>query len=417
MKKKIARPACWLLCLLVILWGTSLSACGLGAPTAKPVTITFAYPDYDQAFYEGLLPKFKEQQPSITVELHPWQTSSRYRSDTTTDVSVVGSDVLSTSNPQDALPVSSLPLDAFIEQDTTFKVEDFYPGTMDAFKLEGKTYAIPSGLDPWVMYYNRDLFDQYQVPYPQTGWTWDDFLLKAGALTHQDEDIFGYINRAAYSDALFFLMQHGGQLVDQAGKPTLDDPLNIEAMQWYAGLFQDYHVAPTPQEAYAAFGYSQQYDLLGILKGKVGMWIGPLSERGGTTTDQAKWPMQWGVAPLPRDKIAFTGSYFEGFAISAASTNAPSAWKWISFLSQQAPMRLMPARRSQAESQDYANKAGKDVASAAQASLENVLLATPDTVNKLAPVFNLFFETVTRVVADQVPVEDALKAAQQSTGQ
>ncbi len=414
MKKNLARPGGWLLCLMIILWGTGLSACGLGAPTVQPVTITFAYPDYDQAFYEGLLTKFKVQEPAITVELHPWRSSSGYRSDTITDVWVAGSDVLSTSNPQDALTATALPLDAFIEQASDFNPGDFYPETLGAFKLEGKTYAIPSGLDPWVMYYNRDLFDRFQVAYPQPGWTWDDFLVTAGALTHKEEDMFGYTPRAFYQDALFFLMQHGGHLVDETGKPTLDDPLNVAAMQWYTGLFLDYHVAPTPQEANAAFGYAQDNALLGILKGKVGMWIGPLSERGGMTTELAKWNMQWGVVSLPRDKVAFTGSYFEGLAISSASKNAPSAWKWISFLSQQAPIRLMPARRSQAESQQYASQAGKDVAAAARASMENILLATPDTVNKLGPVFNLFFETVTRVIANGVPVEDALKAAQKS---
>jgi ABC-type glycerol-3-phosphate transport system substrate-binding protein len=413
MRKIIARCRHWLHYLLIILWGMSLSACGLGAPAVVPVTITFAYPNYDQAFYEGLLTKFKAQEPAITVELHPWRPSSGYRSDSLTDVMVVGTDVLSTSNPQDALTASAIPLDALIEQQSDFNSSDFYPGTLDAFKLEGKTYAIPSGLDPWVMYYNRDLFDRFQVPYPQTGWTWDDFLLKAGALTHKDEELFGYTPRLNYEDALFFLMQHGGRLVDETGKPTLDDPSNVEALQWYTRLFQYYHVAPTQQEAEAAFGYARDTAILGILKGKAGMWIGPLSERGGMTTDQVKWNMQWGVAALPRDKFAFTGSYFEGFAISAASKNVSSAWKWISFLSQQAPARLMPARRSLAESQQYASQAGQDAAAAARASMENVLLATPDTVNKLGPVFNLFFETVTRMVNNTSPVEDALKAAQQ----
>jgi multiple sugar transport system substrate-binding protein len=416
MKKNTARPGYWLLCLLVILWGTSLSACGLGAPAVTPVTITFAFPGYDQAYYDGLLEKFKNQEPAITVELHSWQTSSGYRPDNVYDVSVVETEVLSPANPQDAISASAMPLDAYIEQESAFKVDDFYPGTLDAFKLEGKTYAIPSGLDPWVLFYNRDLFDRYQVPYPQPGWTWDDFLLKAGALTHKEEGSFGYVPRQYFPDALFFLMQHGGQLVDSSGKPTLDDPLNVEAMQWYAGLIQEYHVAPTQQEAYNAFGYSQDYAILGILKGKVGMWIGPLSERGGTT-DQVKWNMQWGIAPLPREKLAFTGAYFEGFAISTASKNAPAAWKWISFLSQQAPVRLMPARRSQVESQDYANRAGKDVAAAAQASLENILLATPDTVHKLGPVFDLFFQTVNQIASGKISAEEALKAAQQRAGQ
>ncbi len=409
----LSRPVNKLFCTLAILLVVSLSACGAIAPTAPPVTITFAFPDYDQAYYDSLLTKFKAQQPGITVELHPWQTSSGYRSDTVYDVSVVGSDVLSMNDPQDAITTYAMPLDAFIDQEPNFNAGDFYPGTLGAFKLEGKTYAVPSGLDPWVMYYNRDLFDHYQVPYPQPGWTWDDFLLKAGALTHQGDGTFGYINRQNYLDALFFLMQYGGQLVDSSGKPTLDDPLNIEAMQWYTGLFQSYHVAPTEQEADEAFGYSQDHAILAILKGKVGMWIGPLSERGGMT-DIVKWNIQWGIAPLPRNTVAFTGAFFEGFAIAAASKNAPSAWKWIAFLSQQAPMRLLPARRSLAESQDYANRAGKDVAAAATASMENILLATPDTVYKLAPVFELFFRTVGQMVEGNVPVEDALKAAQQS---
>ncbi len=415
MKKSFAWPGYGLLCLMVILWGASLSACGLGASTVQPVTITFSFPDYDQAFYAGLLNKFKAQQPTISIEMHPGQTSSGYQPDYTTDVSVVSWEVLTNTNPQEEISASAMPLDSYIEQDDTFNPDDFYPGTMDAFKLEGKTYAIPSGLDPWVMYYNRNLFDRYQVPYPQPGWTWDGFLLKAGALTHKEEGVFGYTPRQNYPDALLFLMQHGGHLVDEAGKPTLDDPLNVEAMQWYAGLFNDNHVAPTPEEAYAAFGYSQDYDLVGILQGKVGMWSGPLSERGGTT-DLVKWNIQWGIAPLPRDKMAYTGAYFEGFAISAASKNAPAAWKWIAFLSQQAPHRLMPARRSLAKSQEYSSQVGKDVAAAAQASLENVLLATPDTVRKLGPVFDLFFQTVTYIVVDGVPAQDALNAAQQSAG-
>jgi len=37
-------------------------------------------------------------------------------------------------------------------------------------------WAIPAGVDMLVMFYNQDLFDQYDVPYPEVGWTWGDFL-------------------------------------------------------------------------------------------------------------------------------------------------------------------------------------------------------------------------------------------------
>ena len=60
------------------------------------------------------------------------------------------------------------------------------------FRLEGKQYAVPFGVDPWVMFYNKDLFDHYTVAYPQPGWDWTDFLAQAQALRHPEDSIYGY---------------------------------------------------------------------------------------------------------------------------------------------------------------------------------------------------------------------------------
>ena len=54
-----------LLCLLMIL----LHACAKLMPTPEPVTITFAYPARDTAYYETLVQEFQEQNSYITVEL------------------------------------------------------------------------------------------------------------------------------------------------------------------------------------------------------------------------------------------------------------------------------------------------------------------------------------------------------------
>ena len=62
------------------------------------------------------------------------------------------------------------------------------------YAVEGKTWAIPSGMNPLVVYYNQDLFDQYGVPYPENGWTWDDFLSVALAIRDPEAGVFGYAN-------------------------------------------------------------------------------------------------------------------------------------------------------------------------------------------------------------------------------
>ena len=397
-----------LVCLAALLLAC-LPGCTTLGLADKPITLTFAFPSYDQTYYQSLLPAFKKQAANITVELHPMQ-SVPGQFDFKRDVFVFNWEA--SANAQDQIVKFAKPLDILLETDLSFNPPDFYPGALEAFKNNGKTIAIPAGLDPWVMYYNKDLFDQYGVAYPQLGWTWDDFLQNGAAISHPDEGTYGYTTRPGYYDSYFFLGQHGGRLVDSNGQPTFNDPLNVEAMQWYSRLFNDLNLAPTPAQAATAYGYANDSSLLGILNGKIGMWDGTLSDRGGMNQDLVKWNIRWGVAPLPRDAQAFTGIFFEGYAISNETANPDDAWQWIAFLSQQIPNRLMLARRSLAESASFANQAGKEVAEAGRASLENPVLVTPETLRQLGPAVELFFEAVGQIVEQNTPPAIALDAAQ-----
>ena len=87
---------------------------------------------------------------------------------------------------------SIIPLDPFTEQNSAVDMDDFYPEALELFTDEGKVWAIPAGLDTLVMYYNQDLFDQYNVPYPEIGWTWDDFLQTSLSLRDPNAGVFGY---------------------------------------------------------------------------------------------------------------------------------------------------------------------------------------------------------------------------------
>ena len=54
---------------------------------------------------------------------------------------------------------------------------------VDAYTVDGATFAIPYRQDAWYLYYNKDLFDQAGVDYPDGSWTWDDYADAAEELT------------------------------------------------------------------------------------------------------------------------------------------------------------------------------------------------------------------------------------------
>jgi multiple sugar transport system substrate-binding protein len=84
-----------------------------------------------------------------------------------------------------------LPLDSFIEQDESFEPSDLYPTVWRIFTISGYTWAIPFGANPIVMYYNRDLFEQYNVPFPETDWVLESFLSISQAIRDPDSGVFG----------------------------------------------------------------------------------------------------------------------------------------------------------------------------------------------------------------------------------
>ncbi len=385
--------------------------CVRSTPTPEPVTISFAYANYDTEHYQQLLETFNELYPHITVELRPkqWDMLGGLGAGDA-DCFVTSQFALSWLYEQG----NALNLTPLMEQDESFEPDDFYPGTIGLYTREGKTYAIPAGVDIMVMYYNQDLLDQYGIPYPAIGWNWDDFLTTALSARDPTADTFGYVPRIEIFDALTFIYQHGGRIFDDLGNPTrttFDDPLTVDALEWYANLYHAHNVAPTQEQIRQAFGRNDPR--MGILLGKVAMWTGMLSERGGQGWS-VDWDMRWGVAPLPRDQQTTTLTLVEGYFISAQNAHPDACWAWVSFLSQQLPARQTPARRSLAESAEYEEQVGENVVSVAQASMDNALLLSPELV-EFEEALDLFSQAFESIMNEVSTPEEAMNWAQQQS--
>lgn len=397
-------------CIRLGLFLLILTGCAQPIPTPEPVTIKFPYYERDAAHYTALAEQFKAHYPNITVELVQlrWQGGGQI-----TDNDVFMADQLSL--PQLVRQGAILNLTPLIEQDSSFDRGVFYPGALETFQYEGRTWGIPSDINMLLMYYNKDLFDRYMVPYPASGWTWNDFLERAEDITDPSSGVFGYAihHDAEYAvmEPILFIHQHGGRLFDNWQNPTditFNDPLNVEAMEWYAGLIHTRGVAPSRTQGPDSIQY---YPYGGVMQNKFGMWMGMLSDQGGVTWP-ARWQMQWGVVPLPRDRAAFTLATVNGFVISAKSQHPDACWKWIMFLNEQMPTLNMPARRALAESNEYTLLAGVEVAEAARAAVGDAMLINPNLIG-YEQALNVLGAAFTAIRDGQTSAEAALNIAQE----
>jgi multiple sugar transport system substrate-binding protein len=274
--------------------------------------------------------------------------------------------------------------------------------------------AIPGGVDLAVVYYNKDIFDRYDAAYPEPGWTWDDLLMAATSV--RDPDAFIYGLAGGPIDVIPFIYQHGGRVLDDWHRPTrfvVDDPLTIEAITWYASLIHDHGVMLSPREAAQKFAYEGDPGYI-YFSQNAAMYLGVFSDQGGKTWGSgARWRMNWGMAPLPRDTHASTLGFVWAYAVSAATHHAEACWEWISFLSQrQPPFSLIPARRSLAKSPIFEEQVGAEAAAIARGVIEQAMIVANIRWADLDLETGGFDETLLAILNGDVHAPSALTELQ-----
>ena len=390
-------------------WIGLLSGCRAFIPTSTPVTVTFGHPQILKEYYQEMVSAFHKEHPSITVELRAMNAGQTDG----LDAFIVDSLSFLTYQANGTM-LNLRPL-----VDTSFDAgdqEDFYPGALAAFSTPEGIWALPSGADPVVLYFNKDMFDQARLPYPTPDWTWEDFLSAANRLSKPEEGIFGFGLYGIYLELVpvVWIYQNDGKLFDNlqnAHYMVFDDPANIAAMEWYADLLFNYHVMPTPDQTASLFGNREQGVQRAILQGKIGMWMARFSERGGKTWP-VEWSMPWGMAALPRGRQDFSIGFVIGHAIAANTKHIDASWEWIRFLSDQATGLAVPARQSLAKSTAFTQIVGSEIATAGRESMEKTVLINVGLMQFIEPL-ELFFQAVTQITAGKLTPSEALQNAQE----
>lgn len=132
--------------------------------------------------FQVLADAFHEENPDVTVELVEYADGEDYDTQMITD--------LAAGTAPDLYPIKNLnKFFTYQDGDQLLDVSDVADGLsedvngLDAYDIDGSTYAIPYRQDAWFLYYDKDLFDEAGVDYPDGNWTWEDYGQAAEQLT------------------------------------------------------------------------------------------------------------------------------------------------------------------------------------------------------------------------------------------
>lgn len=341
------------------------------APAAGATVITFmpGLGSLNMAPYRQLVDEFHAANPDIVVELKTLDLVSGAVPDLATMAETVDCFEWYPSLQDPAQREALLELDSLVDADTTFDLDDYYPGTLEQFTYDGRLWGLPADVTPFIIEYNMDLFDAAGVPYPRNGWTWDEFLETALALTHGEGESkqYGFVAEVYEStDVLVVLERLGARLIDDSVDPPalgFNSPETIEALEWYAALTTSHGVKPAYlTDITNLSGASSDYleREATINEGRAAMWTNT-----GTTAALfgARTGLRTGAVSLPaRADGRSAGSLLttSGYLISANTANREACWRWITFLSgRYETLAGLPARRSVAESEAYRSHVGE----------------------------------------------------------
>jgi multiple sugar transport system substrate-binding protein len=213
-------------------------------------------------------------------------------------------------------------------------VGHIWSSAIDRYRFNGKLmgdgdiYALPKDVTPYVMYYNKDLFDRFGVAYPDpvTPWTpeyaatqWKKFGSLSGSGKPKGDHIYG----VAKFDPEGLVWSNGGDYLSQDRKEVLiDSPAVIGAYDYLQKSIMEYRTIPD--------GGTQNPTAL-FVNGLSACYI---AGRSSTADLRTKAQFDWDVAPVPAFDTAplvngWSGSV--GFSVYAGSPKQDLAYALVEY--------------------------------------------------------------------------------------
>lgn len=305
------------LLMLLVLVSMSLFAGGAaeeGQEVEEPVTITVALqvgPEADA--HKRLVTEFEAQHPNIRVQIEEIA-----RSVYTTQMSTALS---GQSDQYDVIMFSTAhfplwhaggwiePLNPYLEDPTfdagSYDLEDFPVGIRNIFTRDGNLFGLPQEASSYLLFYRRDLLEEYGVAEPPVeGWSWSEYLdaartiqdgLDADGMDDMVATVFpGSRNRNLAQYVLQNVWANGGELLDEDLRPQLEEPEAVEAVEAYVAQLQSMDITT---EGVTGYAYSEL--LTALQQGKAAMGFQWNAAAATLLAEEERTGMEWGFSIVP----------------------------------------------------------------------------------------------------------------------
>ena len=325
------------LLLALIVFSLLLSACGSGATSqsAEPpkatdsMIMTVWGSQLDPEVYQARLDLFTKANPDIPVELlyipsdYSQKVQTMMAGGQSPCIIQVAEDIHGYSGKGQIIPLDEYVKKAGLDLAARYGTTG---GLVSAYTYKGSLFAMPDRGGALILYYNKDMFDTAGISYPTKDWTWVEFLDAAQKLTTRTGDavdVYGFAAGDWWPWWMSFIYMNGGTILDESGKPVINSPEAVKAMQFYNDLVYKYKVAPSPED-YANMGQSSPDPL--FAQGKVAMSMTGFWAVNGLSHVKG---LNWDIAPLFGNKTNATVLFGSGLAITKDCKTPDQAFKVI----------------------------------------------------------------------------------------
>ncbi len=221
------------------------------------------------------------------------------------------------------------PLNKFLEDKTLtspdFDWADMTAGAVAAVTQPDKTISgIPTFVDPFVLFYRKDLFQQKGWRAPRTMAELEDQAQKL----HNPPSMYGFVARglknANATPWAWVIYSMGGEYLTKDGKSALNASQWVKAMDWYAGMLRRY--APPGVVNFNWYECSSAF-----MQGQVGIYYDGVNFANQfEDKEKSKIVGKVGYAVLPSGPGGHSAPTFtNAMAVSAQSRNKEAAYLLI----------------------------------------------------------------------------------------
>jgi multiple sugar transport system substrate-binding protein len=277
-----------------------------------------------------------EQLPDVDVELDATafdaqKFTTRIAGGDVPDVVQMDRRYVTTYAAQDLI----LPLDACYSAHDVDPDERFYPSVVDDVRYEDQVWGVPQFFQPVAILLNKRVMDAAGVTPDQIDTSQPDVLLGAIEKMYAESGgvptTLGFDPVATGQGGLWILGQ-GGQLIDDEGVPTLDDPSNVaglELLQQITDAQGGFAKVKSFSDAFDTFGDANQF-----VTDQVGAQVNA-QWYPNVLSDYADQVDIEAVPFLDQDGQPFSVASGQAFVIPAGAENPDAACAWMLELTSQ----------------------------------------------------------------------------------